>query len=129
VTWTAPATCGRPPRPRAPHRPPPNRRAVDVLLDAFALRFTERYVATAAALARALKLVLAINAGTDLEAGRWLWLVVGRASAIVALELWDAESWHGLADRLAQFARDRARSCTCSSRSASWPYPIFSPVN
>jgi hypothetical protein len=102
---------------------------VDVLLDAFALRFTERYVATAAALARALKLVLAINAGTDLEAGRWLWLVVGRASAIVALELWDAESWHGLADRLAQFARDRARSCTCSSRSASWPYPIFSPVN
>ncbi len=47
---------------------------MDVLLDAFALRFTEGYVAAAAVLARALKLVLAINAGADLEAGRWLWL-------------------------------------------------------
>ena len=31
---------------------------------------------------------------------------VDRASAIVALELWDAESWHALAARQAQFARD-----------------------
>jgi hypothetical protein len=79
---------------------------VAVLLDAFALRFTEGYAAAAAALTRALKQVLAINAGTDLEAGRWLWLAGSRASAIVALELWDAESWHALAARLAQFARD-----------------------
>jgi len=91
---------------RAATRGPEPPRVVDVLLDAFALRFTEGYAAAAAALARALKLVLAINAGTDLEAGRWLWLAGGRASAIVALELWDAESWHALATRLAQFARD-----------------------
>ena len=77
---------------RAATRGPEPPRVVDVLLDAFALRFTEGYAAAAAALARALKLVLAINAGTDLEAGRWLWLAGGRASAIVALEPWDAES-------------------------------------
>ena len=99
VREAADAARAAPPGPEPP-------RAVDVLLDAFALRFTEGYVAAAAALTRALKQVLAINAGTDLEAGRWLWLAGSRASAIVALELWDAESWHALAARLAQFARD-----------------------
>ena len=79
---------------------------MDVLLDAFALRFTEGYVAATPALTRALKLVLASTADIDLEAGRWLWLAGGRARATVALELWDAESWHALATRLAQFARD-----------------------
>ena len=63
-------------------------------------------MAATAALTRALKLVLAINPDIDLEAGRWPWLAGGRASAIVALELWDAESWHALAARPAQFARD-----------------------
>ena len=54
---------------------------------------------------RALELLLALEVADD-EAGRWLWLAGGRASAIVALELWDAESWHALAARQAQFARD-----------------------
>ncbi len=88
----------------APPGPDPPR-AVDVLLDAFAMRLTEGYAAAAPTLTRALELVLALDVGTD-EVGRWLWLAGARASAIVALELWDAESWHALAARQAQFARD-----------------------
>jgi DNA-binding CsgD family transcriptional regulator len=44
--------------------------------------------------------------GTD-EASRWLWLTGGRAGGVVALELWDFDSWHALAVRQAQFARER----------------------
>ena len=77
---------------------------VDVLLDAFALRLTQGYAAAAPALARAIEMVLALDVGTD-ETGRWLWLAGGRISQIIALELWDAESWHALAARQAQFAR------------------------
>jgi ATP/maltotriose-dependent transcriptional regulator MalT len=78
---------------------------VDVVLDAFALRLTEGYAAAAPTLTRALELFLALDVGTD-EAGRWLWLTGGRAGAITALELWDAESWHALVARQVQFARD-----------------------
>jgi DNA-binding CsgD family transcriptional regulator/tetratricopeptide (TPR) repeat protein len=78
---------------------------VDVLLDAFALRLTEGYTAAAPTLTRALELFLALDADTD-EAGRWLWLTGGRAGAITALELWDADSWHLLVARQVQFARD-----------------------
>jgi DNA-binding CsgD family transcriptional regulator len=87
----------------APHGPEPPR-AVDVLLDAFAIRVTEGYAAAAPTLTRALELVLALDLSDD-DVGRWLWLAGGRASAFVALELWDAESWHALATREAQFAR------------------------
>ena len=76
----------------------------DVLLDAFAWRLTEGHAAAAPALAQALELVLALDFGTD-ETGRWLWLAGGRISQIIALELWDAEAWHALATRQAQFAR------------------------
>ena len=79
-------------------------RVVDVLLDAFALLLTQGHAAAAPALAQALKLVLALDFGTD-ETGRWLWRAGGRISQIIALELWDAESWHALATRQAQFAR------------------------
>jgi DNA-binding CsgD family transcriptional regulator len=78
---------------------------VDVVLDAFALRFTERYPAAAPTLARALERLLAPVGGYD-EVSRWLWLTGGRAGAIVAVELWDADSWHALATRQVQFARD-----------------------
>src|SRR5262249_51717945 len=74
-------------------RPP---RAVDVLLDAFAIRLTEGYAAAAPTMERALELVLAPKLGTD-EVGRWLRLAGSRAGPMVALELWDAESWHFLA--------------------------------
>jgi DNA-binding CsgD family transcriptional regulator len=88
----------------APPGPDPPR-VVDVVLDAFALRLTEGYAAAAPTLTRALELFLALDVGTD-EAGRWLWLTGGRAGAITALELWDAESWHALVARQVQFARD-----------------------
>jgi DNA-binding CsgD family transcriptional regulator len=89
----------------APASPGPPR-VVDVLLDAFATRLTQGYAAAAPALTRALEMVLALDVGTELEAGRWLWLTGGRTSANVALELWDDESWHALAARQVQVARD-----------------------
>jgi DNA-binding CsgD family transcriptional regulator len=88
----------------APSGPDPPR-VVDVLLDAFALRLTEGYAAAAPTLTRALELFFALDPGTD-EASRWLWLTGGRAGAIIALELSDDESWHRLAARQVQFARD-----------------------
>jgi DNA-binding CsgD family transcriptional regulator len=88
----------------APPGPDPPR-VVDVLLDAFALRLTEGYRAAAAALTRALEMLIALDVSNE-EAGRWLGLAGGRVSAIVAVELWDAEAWHALAARQAQLARD-----------------------
>jgi hypothetical protein len=90
---------------RAAPRGPDPPRVVDVLLDAFALRFTEGYAAATAALVRALELVLALNVGTS-EAGRWLVPSGGRLSQIIAIELWDFDSWHALATRQVQLARD-----------------------
>ena len=87
----------------APPGPGPPR-PVDVLLDALALRFTQGHAAAAAALARALELILAPDAGTD-EADRWLLPSSGRISQIIAVELWDFESWHALATRQARLAR------------------------
>jgi DNA-binding CsgD family transcriptional regulator len=88
----------------APAGPEPPR-AVDVLLDAFALRLTQGYAPAVPTLARALDLVLALNAD-DEDVGRWVWLVGVSSSALVALELWDSESLYALAARLAEFARD-----------------------
>jgi hypothetical protein len=81
----------------APPGPGPPR-AVDVLLDAFALRFTEGHAAAAAALTRALELLVILDAGAS-EARRWIWLADGRARGIIAMELWDFGSWHALAAR------------------------------
>jgi len=86
----------------APPGPDPPR-AVDALLDAFARRLTQGYATAAPLLTRALELSLALDVAND-EASRWL--AGGRASALVALELWDADSWHALAAVQAQFARD-----------------------
>jgi AAA ATPase domain len=98
VLGAAEAARAAPPGPEPP-------RAVDVLLDAFAIRLTDGYAAAAPTLTRALELLLALEV-TDDEARRSLWLAGGRASVIVAIELWDAESFHLLATRQAQFARD-----------------------
>jgi DNA-binding CsgD family transcriptional regulator len=78
--------------------------AVDVLLDALATRVTDGYVAAAPALRRALEAVLALEPTTDL--GHYLWLTGSRAGAVAALELWDADAWHVLAERQVQVARD-----------------------
>jgi len=79
-------------------------RVIDVLLDALALRFTQGHAAAAPALTRALELVLGLNTGTD-GSGRWLLPSGGRISQIIALELWDFESWYALAGRQALLAR------------------------
>jgi len=88
----------------APPGPEPPR-AVDVLLDAFVVRLMQGYTAAAPLLTRALKLSLALDVPSN-EVGRWCWLAGGRAGALVALELWDADSWYALAAVQAQVARD-----------------------
>jgi DNA-binding CsgD family transcriptional regulator len=90
---------------RAARSGPAPPRAADVLLDAFATRLTDGYAAAAPALARGLELLLASDV-TDEDVGRSLSLVSNRASAIVALELWDVEAFHLLASRRVQLARD-----------------------
>jgi DNA-binding CsgD family transcriptional regulator len=80
-------------------------RAADVLLDGFATRLTDGYAAAAPALVRGLELLLASNV-TNEDVGRSLSLLSNRASAIVALELWDVEAFHLLASRRVQLARD-----------------------
>jgi DNA-binding CsgD family transcriptional regulator len=98
VRETAEAACAAPPGPGAP-------RAVDVLLDAVALRFTEGYAAAAPALTRTLERLVALDSDSA-EAHRWPWLGGGRVSGILALELCDFESWHALAARRVQVARE-----------------------
>jgi DNA-binding CsgD family transcriptional regulator len=79
-------------------------RAVDVLLDAFAIRLTEGYAAAAPMLARALDLLLAIDVN-DEDVSR-LSASSTRNGNIVALEMWDEEALHRLAARQVQRARD-----------------------
>ena len=80
-------------------------RAVDVLLDAVALRMTAGYAVAASALRRALDAVLALDVSSG-ESDRWLWLAGGRISQIIAMEIWDFETWHALSVRELQFSRD-----------------------
>jgi DNA-binding CsgD family transcriptional regulator len=87
----------------APPGPDPPR-AVDVLLDALAVLFTEGYAAAVPFLTRARELFFAADL-TD-EASRWLWLAGSRASDIIVIELWDFESWHALAARQVRLARE-----------------------
>ena len=98
VREAAAAARAAPPGPEAP-------RVVDLLLDAFAIRLTEGYAAAAPTLTRALERFLALDA-TDDDTGRWLWHAGSRASGIIAIELWDAESWHAVATGQAQVGRD-----------------------
>jgi DNA-binding CsgD family transcriptional regulator len=87
----------------APPGPEPPR-AIDVLLDAVALRLTEGYAAASPALNRALEMVLALNVSSG-EADRWLWLAGGRIGQIIAMELWNFDSWYALAAGQVQFSR------------------------
>jgi len=80
-------------------------RALDVVLDAVALRITDGYAAAAPALTRALAVVLAPDVSRG-ESDRWLWLAGGRIGQFIAMELWDFESWQALAAGQVQFARD-----------------------
>ena len=87
----------------APRGPVPPR-AIDVLLDAVALRMTEGYAAAAPVLTRALDMFLAVDFSSG-ESDRWLWLAAGRIGQIIAMELWDFESWRTLAAGQVRFAR------------------------
>src|SRR5215472_5635034 len=99
VREAAEAALAAPPAPDPP-------RAADVMLDAIALRFTRGYVAAAPALTRALELLLALDSSPG-EARRWLRLVGARsASTLIAVELWDFESWHAILVGQVQAARD-----------------------
>ncbi len=80
-------------------------RTIDVLLDAFAIRLTDGYAAAAPTLARALELLLAVDA-RDEDVGRRLSVSNTRNSNIVALEMWDDEAVHLFAARQVQAARD-----------------------
>jgi DNA-binding CsgD family transcriptional regulator len=88
----------------APPGPEPAR-AADMLLDALAIRLTDSHAAAAPTLARALRLILEVDPGTDLDVGRFLWLAGYRAGGIAAGELWDDDAWHTLAARQVEVAR------------------------
>ena len=85
-----------------PAREPP--RAIDVVLDALATRFTDGYAAAAPLLVRALATVRNIDVGAA-DVGRLLLLGGNRVSAILATEVWDFESGRALAKRQVEIAR------------------------
>jgi DNA-binding CsgD family transcriptional regulator len=88
----------------APAAPDPPS-AVDVVLDALAVRLTDGYSPAAPALHQALRTVLALEV-PDGDLGRWLWLTGLRATGLIAVELWDADALNALASRQVQVARD-----------------------
>jgi DNA-binding CsgD family transcriptional regulator len=81
-------------------------RPADVLLDALAIRLTQGYDAAAPVMTRALEMILAVDAGTGLDVGDWLWLLGARAGGLLAIELWDADAVYTLAARQVQVARN-----------------------
>jgi DNA-binding CsgD family transcriptional regulator len=78
---------------------------IDLLLDGVARRLAEGFPEAAEALSRALEVALA-EGPPALDRGHWVWQSIPSSAVIVAQELWDANAWHGLASRQAQFARD-----------------------
>jgi DNA-binding CsgD family transcriptional regulator len=83
----------------APAAPQPAR-AIDVLLDGLAIRFTEGYPAGVPPLRAALGAFRDVEGVTERDA-RWLWL-----ACRVARNLWDDEVWHELATLGLRAARE-----------------------
>jgi len=83
----------------APAAPQPPR-AIDLLLDGLATRFTEGYSAAVPPLRRALDAFRDVEGLTARDV-RWLWL-----ACRLAQDLWDDELWHVLATRGVRVARD-----------------------
>lgn len=79
---------------------PGDPRAIDLLLDGLAMRFTDGYVASAPALQQALAAVREEGERPDQDV-RWPW--IGRR---VAPDLFADDAWHALATRHVQIARD-----------------------
>ncbi|OBJ12673.1 hypothetical protein A5624_10495 [Mycobacterium sp. 1482292.6] len=93
------ATAARvgPPAPQPP-------RAIDVVLDGLAVRYTDSYAAAVPLLARSIQLLLAVDADAE-HLHAWLPISRLKASAALAAEVWDADSWHAVALRETQLAR------------------------
>jgi DNA-binding CsgD family transcriptional regulator len=81
----------------AAQQPP---RAIDLLLDGLAARFTAGYSASVQPLRRALGAFREVQGLTASDVG-WLWL-----ACRLAQDLWDEELWHMLATRGVRLARD-----------------------
>ncbi|HEY3465289.1 MAG TPA: AAA family ATPase [Amycolatopsis sp.] len=94
----AEATRAAPPAPVPP-------RAVDLVLDALATRFTDGHEAAAPLLGPALAAVRALDVDGE-DAGRVLWLLGNRAGGVIATEAWDFTAARELATRQVQLARD-----------------------
>jgi len=75
-------------------------RAIDLLLDGLATRFTEGYPAGVPPLRKALGAFRHVEGLTATDV-RWLWL-----ACRLAQDLWDDELWHDLATRGVRVARD-----------------------
>jgi DNA-binding CsgD family transcriptional regulator len=88
----------------APPRPEPAR-ALDIRLDAFAVRLTDGFKAAVPLMIQALDMSLGVGDRVD-QATRSQWLAGSRASDIIATELWDDQSLHLLASRQVEFARN-----------------------
>jgi DNA-binding CsgD family transcriptional regulator len=93
VRQTAEAALAAPPAPGPP-------RAIDLLLDGLATRFTEGYAAGVAPLRAALDAFRGVEELGPRDA-RWLWL-----ACRLAQDLWDDELWHVLATDGVRAARD-----------------------
>jgi DNA-binding CsgD family transcriptional regulator len=93
VREAAEAAQAAPPAPQPP-------RAIDLLLDGLATRFTEGYAAGVPPLRKALDAFRRVE-GLNPRDVRWLWL-----ACRLAQELWDDELWHELATRGLRVARD-----------------------
>lgn len=89
----ATAARGAPPRPGPPHE-------IDLLLDGLALRFTQGYAASAESLKAALVAVRTGEPHGDPDV-RWPW-----TARRVAPDLLDDDTWHALATRNVQIARE-----------------------
>ncbi len=79
--------------------------AADALLDGLVVRQLEGHAAAAPTLTRAVRGILSLEAGTDIDVGRWLWLAGLRAAGLVANELWDDDARHSLATHQVEVAR------------------------
>jgi DNA-binding CsgD family transcriptional regulator/tetratricopeptide (TPR) repeat protein len=99
VRETAEVARTAPPAPQPP-------RLTDILLDGITTRFTEGYVAGLPLLRRALQEFRREARGGADDVLRWLWLACPVAPEPVAPELWDDETWHELATRAVQLARE-----------------------
>ncbi|MBW8699097.1 putative HTH-type transcriptional regulator [Streptomyces sp. MBT84] len=86
----------------APPQPP---RAVDLLLDGLATRFTQGYAAGLPPLREALH-AFRHGSNGDQDGIRWLWLMCPVAPEPIAPDLWDDDAWHALAIRAVELARE-----------------------